>query len=126
MFNPQRIKDIADVAGISQKELFTRAGIKEGTYYALFRSNSNPTSNILESIADALKCSINDFFDRTSNEVSVNIGHHVIGKGNKVSGNISLSECQKEVEHLTQLLHEKQIIIEEKERTIQILMKQQA
>ena len=66
---------------------------------------------------------IDYFYDR---EVEIDekwhIGHNVNGNGNKVSGNISISEYQKEIEHLTQLLHEKQIIIDEKERTIQILL----
>ena len=47
----------------------------------------------------------------------MNVGHHVNGNGNNVSGDITLSECQKELAHLQQLL-------EEKERTIQILLKQ--
>jgi transcriptional regulator with XRE-family HTH domain len=40
------------------------------------------------------------------------------GKGNTASiyGNISLSDCQKEVEHL-------RVLLEEKERLIQVLMK---
>lgn len=65
---------------------------------------------------------IDYFYDREIDPSSINIGHHVNGNGNKVSGDITLSECQREIEHLTQLLHEKQIIIDEKERTIQILL----
>lgn len=33
-----------------------------------------------------------------------------------------MSECQKEIEHLNALLEEKERVISEKERTIQILM----
>jgi len=57
---------------------------------------------------------IDYFFDRDV-DLGVNIGHQIKGNGNKVSGNITLSECQKEIEHLKELL-------KEKERTIQILM----
>lgn len=67
---------------------------------------------------------IDYFFDRETNLSNTSIGHHVNGNGNKVSGDITLSEYKKEIEHLTQLLREKQAIIDEKERTIRILMKQ--
>lgn len=60
---------------------------------------------------------IDYFFDRELDNAHINIGHHVNGIGNNVSGDITLSECQKELAHLQQLL-------EEKERTIQILMRQ--
>ncbi len=43
------------------------------------------------------------------------IGHSVNGNGNLVSGDIRLNECQREIEHLKELLSEK-------ERTIQILL----
>ena len=71
----------------------------------------------MEKIADFFKVPIDYFFDRSIETSSVNIGHHVNGNGNKVSGDITLSECKKENEHLKELLSEK-------ERTIQILMKQ--
>lgn len=119
MFNLQRVKDIAEKCNISQKELCERAGIKVSTFYAL----KNPTSTTIESIANILHCSIDEFFDREIEAESyIAIGHQVKGNGNKVSGNISLSECQKELEHFKTLLVEKEKIINEKERTIQILM----
>lgn len=65
-------------------------------------------------MADYFKVPIDYFFERDNNPSEINIGHHVNGNGNKVSGDITLSECQKEIEHLTQLLHEKQVIINEK------------
>ncbi|WP_462431902.1 helix-turn-helix domain-containing protein [Bacteroides nordii] len=129
MFNGQKIKEIIALRGMTQKEVFTKAGIKETTFYTLFRDDANPSSNILECLADILKCSINDFFDRTTEHTAINLGHHVNGNGNKVSGNISLDECQKELGHLKILLeekeriiNEKERIINEKERTIQILL----
>ena len=49
----------------------------------------------------------------------------LIRKGNKISGDITLSECRKEIEHLNALLEEKERVITEKERTIQILIQKQ-
>lgn len=37
----------------------------------------------------------------------MNVGHHVNGNGNNVSGDIALSECQRELSHLKQLLEER-------------------
>ena len=48
------------------------------------------------------------FFDRDINSSGVNIGHQIKGNGNKVSGDITLSECQKEKAHLYALLDEKE------------------
>lgn len=122
MFNGQKIKEIIESKGMTQKEVFTKAGIKQPTFYSLFSDDANPSSNLLECLANFLECSIDDFFDRKVEHSSINIGHHVNGNGNKVSGDITLSECQTEIAHLKQLLQEKERIIEEKERTIQILI----
>ena len=56
--------------------------------------------------------SIDYFFDNEKMPHS-SIGHSVNGNGNLVSGDIRLNECQREIEHLKELLSEK-------ERTIQI------
>lgn len=115
MFNGQKIKDIIAERGYTQKEVFNRANIKSGTFYSLFNENANPSSNIIESIADVLNCNIDDFFDRKVESKQVSIGHQVNGNGNSVSGDISLAECKRELNHLKQLL-------EEKERLIQVLL----
>lgn len=117
MFNFQRIKDIAEEKGLTHKEVYEAAGIKRETFYSFARTIA-PNSSNLEKIADVLHCKIDDFFDREVECTSINIGHNVKGNGNKVSGDISLSEYKKEVEHLKELLAEK-------ERTIQILMSRQ-
>ena len=124
MFNGQKIKDIISNKGLTQKQVFNRAGIKEATFYSLFNQTANPSSNILESIADVLGCSIDDFFDRNNDAQLINIGHNVSGNGNKVTGDIALSECQSEVAHLKELLKEKDELLNEKERLIKVLMKE--
>ena len=122
MFNGQKLKDLLESKGIAQNEFSKRIGIAEQTLYGYFRLTANPTSNILEKMANELKCSLDYFFDREIVTSEIIIGHQVKGNGNKVSGNISLSECQKEIAHLNALLEEKERVISEKERTIQILM----
>lgn len=69
------------------------------------------TTEKLEKVANFFKLPISYFFEDTNGNITQT------GKGNTASiyGNISLSDCQKENEHLRALL-------EEKERTIQILM----
>lgn len=121
MFNGQKIKDIIYQKGLSQKEVFNRAGIKEATYYSLFKEEANPTSNILESIANVLECSIDEFFDRTNGTQSIQIGYNITGNGNKV-GNIELNECRAELVHLNEIIKQKDALIAEKERTIQLLI----
>ena len=56
------------------------------------------------------------FYDREKSQ-SHNIGHNITGNHNKVNGNISVNEYEKEIVYLKELLAEK-------ERTIQILMKE--
>lgn len=114
MFNGQKLKDLLESKGIAQNEFSKRIGIAEQTLYGYFRLTANPTSNILEKMANELKCSLDYFFDREIDTTEINIGHQVKGNGNK--------ECQKEIAHLNALLEEKERVISEKERTIQILM----
>jgi DNA-binding Xre family transcriptional regulator len=69
-------------------------------------------ANDLEKIAFAFNVPIGYFFEDSHNG---NITQKGAGNTASIYGNISLSNCQKEVEHLRELL-------EEKERTIQILI----
>lgn len=124
MFRADKIVTLIDSNKLSKKEFCKIVDISVQTLDNTLKG-AEIGSRKLERIADLFKVPMDYFYDR---EVEVDekwhIGHNVNGNGNKVSGDISLSECQKEVEHLKQLLHEKQTIIEEKERTIQILLKQ--
>ena len=86
--------------------------------------NCNPTAEKIEQIADFFQLPIDYFFDRNNPGNITSIGHQITGDGNRVTGDIGLSECKKEIEHLRQLLEEKEKAIADKERTIQILMKQ--
>lgn len=117
MFNFEKLKDLILKRRLTHKEVYEAAGIKRETFYSFARTIA-PNSSNLEKIADVLHCKIDDFFDREVECTSIKIGHNVKGNDNKVSGDITLSEYKKEVEHLKELLAEK-------ERTIQILMDRQ-
>ena len=123
MIRPDKLAQLIDERRIVKTKLCDELDISVMTLNNFLNKGSEIGSSKLERIADEFQVPIDYFYDR---EVEIDekwhIGHNVNGNGNKVSGNISISEYQKEIEHLTQLLHEKQIIIDEKERTIQILL----
>jgi hypothetical protein len=75
-------------------------------------------TDTLEKLARFFKVPVSYFFDENSSPNNyINANNHSVALGNNsVTGDISLSNCQKELEHLKQLL-------EEKERLIQVLMK---
>lgn len=113
MFNGQKIIKLLEERQITKKRLFEYMGTS-GSGLDFIIKNCNPTAEKIEQIADFFQTSIDYFFDREDYSNS-HIGHNVNGNGNKVVGDITLSECQKENQHLRELLAEK-------ERTIQILM----
>ena len=115
MFNGQKINKLIEERHITKKSLFEYMGTSASGLDSIIK-NCNPTAEKIEQIADFFQLPIDYFFDREDYSNS-HIGHHVNGNGNKVSGDITLSECQKENQHLRELLAEK-------ERTIQILLNQ--
>ena len=123
MIRPDKLAQLIDERRIVKTKLCEELDISVMTLNNFLNKGSEIGSSKLERIADKFQVPIDYFYDR---EVEIDekwhIGHNVNGNGNKVSGDISISEYQKEIEHLTQLLHEKQIIIDEKDRTIQILL----
>ena len=123
MIRPDKLAQLIDERRIVKTKLCEELDISVMTLNNFLNKGSEIGSSKLERIADKFQVPIDYFYDR---EVEIDekwhIGHNVNGNGNKVSEDISISEYQKEIEHLTQLLHEKQIIIDEKERTIQILL----
>ena len=122
MFNPDKIRRLFEDRNISQAQFIKDTSISKSNLYVWLNNTSIPGADNLEIIADYFNVPIDYFFDRETNSLGISIGHQGIGNGNKVSGDITLSECQKEIEHLNALLEEKERVITEKERTIQILM----
>ena len=122
MFNGLKIHKLLEERGLTKVSLFTHIGISKKGLDDIINGVHAPKVTYVEALADFFKVPIDFSFDRDINSSGINIGHQVKGNGNKVSGNITLSECQKELEHMKALLEEKDKIITEKERTIQILM----
>ena len=102
------INELIDERRVKKVDLYTYAGITKSTLDNIIKGINDPKCTTIEKIADFFKMPIDFFFN-------LNIGHQVKGNGNNVSGDITLSEYQKEIAHLKELLAEK-------ERTIQILM----
>ena len=122
MFNPDKIRRLFEDRNISQAQFIKDTSISKSNLYVWLNNTSIPGADNLEIIADYFNVPIDYFFVCVTNSLGISIGHQVKGNGNKVSGDITLSECQKEIEHLNALLEEKERVITEKERTIQILM----
>ena len=122
MFNPDKIRRLFEDRNISQAQFIKDTSISKSNLYVWLNNTSIPGADNLEIIADYFNVPIDYFFDRETNSLGISICHQVKGNGNKISGDITLSECQKEIEHLNALLEEKERVISEKERTIQILM----
>jgi transcriptional regulator with XRE-family HTH domain len=112
------IRDLCDRKKITIRELATKVGMQDISIHQLIKKGKTNTET-LEKIAEILDVSVGIFFDDVT-------GGNITQKGKRntasIYGNISLSDCQKEVEHLQELLKEKEQLLEEKERTIQILM----
>lgn len=95
-------KALCEAIGISQQSL---NNLKTGTEIGV---------NKLEAIADYFGVSMDYFFGR-EDKVRRQVGHSVCGNGSSIHGDIVLDKCKQEVEHLKELLAEK-------ERTIQLLL----
>lgn len=114
MFNGQVINELIEKNKAKIVDVYTYAEISKAALDNLIKGTNLPNCKTLERIADFFGVSMDVFFNREKPYVS--IGHTINGNGNKVSGDIQLHECQKEIEHLKELLNEK-------ERLIQVLMK---
>ena len=110
MFNSDKIRRLFEDRKISQAQFLKDTSVSKSNLYVWLNNTSIPGADNLEIIAD--------YFN-------VPIDYQVKGNGNKISGDITLSECRKEIEHLNALLEEKERVITEKERTIQILIQKQ-
>ena len=130
MFKGYIIKQLLEERKITKKRLFEYLNTSASGLDTII-NKGNPTASTLEKIADFFNVSVDTFFERNIENIpsNINIGHNITGLVNHVTGDITLSECQKELEHLKTLLqekdkmiHEKDKQLEEKERLIQILM----
>lgn len=117
MFNGQKINKLIEERHITKKSLFEYMGTSASGLDSIIK-NCNPTAEKIEQIADFFQLPIDYFFDRNIEISDPSLS--ITGNGNKIQhgdGNIMIETQAKEIEHLQQLLAEK-------ERTIQILLNQ--
>lgn len=116
MANFVLIRDLSEKRSITLRELAKQVGLTEGAIQKIIATGGTKTST-LEVIAHALEVHPGVFFDGyipTTNQSIAN-GN---GSASSIYGNATagvLADKDKEIEHLKELL-------KEKERTIQILM----
>lgn len=121
MFKPLNLRKLMDENRVKKVTFYQSLGISKTQLDNILNGKSLPGSDKLEMMANYFNVPIDYFFDRDSERSILNIGNTVSGNENNI-GNYSMSECQKEVEHLKAILEEKEAVIAEKERTIQILL----
>ena len=117
MFNGHKISKLLEERHLKKKSLIEYMQTYPSGLDAIIK-DGNPRADTLEKIADFFRLPIDYFFDRNI-EIS-DLSPLITGNGNKIQhgdGNIMIETQAKEIEHLQQLL-------EEKERTIQILLNQ--
>lgn len=119
MANLMLIRDLAEKKKIALGDLCEQAEITTQTLREAIKRNSTKT-DILERIAHVLNVPIGYFFGEQSPGIIVSGRHNQVhsGQGNQ----IVLTQEQREIEHLRELLIEKDKVIDEKERLIQFLM----
>jgi DNA-binding Xre family transcriptional regulator len=128
MANLLIIRDLSSDKKITLRDLANSINISEDGLQKIIK-NGRTNTDTLEKIAEVLNVPVGVFFDETPlNTIKQNIN------GNRdtaasIYGNATISNCeskleiaQKENEHLKALLEEKERSIQDKERTIQILM----
>ncbi len=112
-----KIKKAINDKGITVTEFSKKINKSRNYVYAIFEKDSIDTS-LLADIAKALSVPITSFFDDVeSKQTYVSGNKNQIGNGNVIIDDCpaQLNEAHKEIEHLKQ-------IIEEKERLIQVLL----
>ena len=121
MYNGQKINELIGKSGLKKTEFLAQLNMQYKSLQTIIEGN--PTVKSLERIADFFKVPMDYFFDRNNPGNITSIGHQITGDGNRVTGDIGLSECHKEIEHLRQLLAAKEETIETQRELIKSLKK---
>lgn len=121
IMNLIRIKSICETKGVSIRNIAEQIGMSEQNIHRCIRVNQIQAHQ-LEIIAKFFNVPIGYFFDDDKsvppNTASVKGNNNVLVGGNNNGSINKLANCEREVEHLN-------AIVEEKERLIQVLMKNQ-
>jgi transcriptional regulator with XRE-family HTH domain len=117
------IRDLCERRKITIRKLASMVGKEESTIQAIIKNGSTNTTT-LEKIAQALDVPIGYFFD---NNPPSSINQNIKGNINAASvyGNASILNCESELEIAKKELDHLRELLQEKERTIQILIKKE-
>jgi DNA-binding phage protein len=108
--NLLKIKVLAETRAGGLRKLANDIGMSEANLHRCIKSN-NMQAICLEKIALIFNVPMGYFFDELPAQNSSGVGHIVSGNGSSVRGNITLSQCQQEVETLRERLKDKEEII---------------
>lgn len=112
MLKGERLASLLKRKELTQKDFAKEVGLSEVTVNSIITKSKGSIESI-EKIADYFNLPIDYFFER-----NIQLSQAITGNGNRIQngdGNVMIENQAKEIEHLQQLLAEK-------ERTIQILM----
>lgn len=122
-----KIRELMSKENIEIPELAKRLGkTKQAVYDMLEKKDIN--TSLLRDLSSIFNVDIATFFeDNTVNQTAKGNSNIVVGRDN--NGNIAVAECQDkledalmEIKHLKDMIEEKNKLIEEKERLINVLM----
>lgn len=120
----EKIKDIIDGNEVNVTDFAKKINRSREYVYTIFKKEEMDTG-LLKQIAKALSVPVVCFFEEEEVYENNQIGK-ISGTGNRVQQghvNVMLESQEREIENLKLLLTEKDNVISEKERLIQILMK---
>jgi transcriptional regulator with XRE-family HTH domain len=118
----QKIKELILIKKISQRELARVINKTHATINNYITGKTIIDVNTLIEIANALNVHPCVFFREDEKvKTQINGNYNNIGNGN--GNSIIINNLEKEVENLKERIADKEKIIQEKERTIEILMK---
>lgn len=124
--NISKLLKLMEKAKLSKVRLGEMAGVSDVTISNILKGSDAKISSI-KSIANALSVPVGYFFDEEpiapGNLASVKGNNNVLVGGSNLGTINKLSECEREVELLTMQVKHLTAQVEEKERLIQVLMK---
>lgn len=119
-----KIQQLVEESGLSITDFAKKINKGREHVYTIFKKENIDTGLLIE-ISKVLSVPIVCFFDKEDVVENNKIGK-IFGSGNKVQQghvNVMLETQEREIENLKMLLSEKDNVIFEKERLIQILLK---
>ncbi|MEG1709384.1 MAG: helix-turn-helix transcriptional regulator [Acinetobacter sp.] len=126
MVNISKLKYLLDSGKYTKVALAAHCGFSRVTVDNLL-SGADVKISTIEGVANAFGVPVGYFFDEETpvnqNTANVKGDNNVLTSGHSHVTISKLSDCEKEVVHLNALIAQQETIIKDKERTIQILLK---